>query len=65
VLQDGPFSIWVTGKAPKGQNFSLDPRSRSDCIYRLSVTGVIETDNNDVYLRAKAVELLGRAKNEE
>jgi hypothetical protein len=65
VLQDGPFSIWVTGKAPKGKGFSLDPLSRSDCIYRLSVTGVIETENDYVYLRAKAVQLLGRAKNEE
>jgi hypothetical protein len=65
VLQDGPFSIWVTGKAPKGKNFSLDPRSRSDCIYRLSVTGVVEAENDYVYLRATAVELLGRVKNEE
>jgi hypothetical protein len=62
VLQDGPFSIWVTGKAPKGKDFSLDPTSRADCIYRLSVTGVVETENDYVYLRATAVQLLGRAR---
>jgi hypothetical protein len=62
VLQDGPFSIWVTGKAPKGKGFSLDPTSRSDCIYKLSVTGIVETRNEYIYLRATAVELLGRAK---
>jgi hypothetical protein len=62
VLQDGPFSIWVTGKAPKGKDFSLDPRSRSDCIYKLSVTGTVEIENDYVYLRATAVQLLGRAR---
>jgi hypothetical protein len=62
VLQDGPFSIWVTGKAPKGNCFSLDPWSRADCIYKLRVTGTVETKNDYVYLRATAVQLLGRAK---
>ena len=64
VLQDGPFSIWVTGKAPKGNYFSLDPRSRSDCIYRLRVTGTVETEGDYVYLRATVVQLLGRARRE-
>ena len=62
VLQDGPFSIWVTGKAPKGHDFALDPWARSDCIYRLRVTGTVETEDDYVYLRATAVQLLGRAK---
>jgi hypothetical protein len=62
VLQDGPFSIWVTGKAPKGKGFSLDPRSRSDCRYRLEATGKVSTANGFIYLRASSLQLLGRAK---
>ncbi len=64
VLQDGPFSIWVTGKAPKGKGFSLDPRSRSDCRYRLEATGKVATANGFIYLRASSLQLLGRAKEE-
>ncbi len=64
VLQDGPFSIWVTGKAPKGKGFSLDPRSRSDCRYRLEATGKVATANGLIYLRASSLQLLGRAKEE-
>jgi hypothetical protein len=64
VLQDGPFSIWVTGKAPRGKGFSLDPRSRSDCRYRLEATGKVATVNGFIYLRASSLQLLGRAKEE-
>jgi hypothetical protein len=64
VLKDGPFSIWVTGRAPKGDGFSLDPRSRSDCDWELEVTGKIETASRYVYLRAKRVALLRRDKDE-
>jgi hypothetical protein len=64
VLTDGPFSIWVTGKAPKGKGFSLDPRSRSDCRWRLEVSGRVETAGGYVYLRAKSVMLVRREKDE-
>jgi hypothetical protein len=64
VLQDGPFSIWVTGKAPKGKGFSLDLQSRSDCRYRLEATGKVSTANGFIYLRASSLQLLGRAKQE-
>jgi hypothetical protein len=64
VLQDGPFSIWVTGKAPKGKGFSLDPQSRSDCRYRLEATGKVSAANGFIYLRASSLQLLGRAKQE-
>jgi len=56
VLQDGPFSIWVTGKAPKGKGFALDPRSRSDCRYRLEATGKVSTANGFIYLRASSLQ---------
>ncbi len=64
VLKDGPFSIWVTGRTPKGDGFSLDPRSRSDCEWRLEVTGKIETAARYIYLRAKSVALVRREKDE-
>jgi hypothetical protein len=50
--------------APKGQGFALDPRSRSDCRYRLEATGEVVTARGCVYLRATSLRLLGRAKDE-
>jgi hypothetical protein len=64
VLKDGPFSIWVTGRAPKGKGFSLDSRSRSDCTWRVEVRGQVETTSGYVYLRAKSVVLVHREKDE-
>ena len=64
VLKDGPFSIWVADRAPKGDGFSLDPGSRSDCQWRLEVTGKVETAARYVYLRAKRVALVRREKDE-
>ena len=64
VLKDGPFSIWVTGRPPKGDGFSLDPHARSDCEWRLEVTGKVETAARYIYLRAKSVALVRRAKDE-
>lgn len=64
VLQDGPFSIWVTGKAPRGKGFSLDPHSRADCRYRIEATGKVATANGYIYLRATGLQLLGRTKDD-
>ena len=64
VLKDGPFSIWVTGRPPRGDGFSLDPRSRSDCQWRLEVTGKVETAARYIYLRAKSVALVRRDRDE-
>ena len=64
VLKDGPFSIWVTGKAPKGKGFSLDPGSRSDCRWRLEVVGKVETAGGYLYLHAKSVTLVRRERDE-
>lgn len=60
VLRDGPFFIWVTGKAPKGAGFGLNLDRPSDATYRLEVEGRPELKNGLVYLRAQAVRLLGR-----
>jgi hypothetical protein len=59
VLQDGAYSIWVTGREPKGSGFRLDPQSRSDCRFRLEVSGRVERRGELVYLRAKQVALIG------
>jgi hypothetical protein len=64
VLKDGPFSIWVTGHAPKGNGFSLDPGSRSECDWRLEVSGKVETAARYVYLRAQSIALVRREKDE-
>jgi hypothetical protein len=65
VLKDGPFSIWVTGRPPRGNGFSLDPQSRSECDWRLEVTGRVETAERYVYLRAKTIALVRREREEE
>ncbi len=59
VLKDGAFSVWVSGKQPKGSGWSLDPRSKSDCVFRIEVAGRVETANGYVYLRAQRLTLLG------
>jgi len=64
VMKDGPFSIWVTGRAPAGDGFSLDPTSRPDCNWRVEVKGKVETAAGYVYLRARSVVLVGREKEE-
>jgi len=61
VLRDGPFFIWVTGKAPKGKGFALDLARQTDSAYRLEVEGQTEVRGGLVYLRAREVRLLGHA----
>lgn len=65
VLGDGPFFVWVTGRAPRGGGFSLDPASRAEAKHRLEVEGRVEPVNGLVYLRAKSVRLIGREDAEE
>jgi hypothetical protein len=60
VLRDGPFFVWVTGKAPKGAGFALSLDRPSDATYRLEVEGRPELKSGLVYLRADGVRLLGR-----
>lgn len=62
VLQDGAFSVWVTGRRPKGDGWALDPASKSDCAFRVEVRGRVESAGGFVYLRARGVTLLGRAR---
>lgn len=62
VLNDGPFSIWVTGRKPEGKGFSLDLRSQADLRWELAVQGEVEIHDGFIYLRAERVHLVGPAK---
>jgi len=64
VLKDSGCFIWVTGRAAKGDGFSLDLDDRSAASYRLEVEGEPEVHDGLVYLKASAVRLLGRADDE-
>jgi hypothetical protein len=57
VLKDGDLSLWVTGKAPRGKGFSLDPEYKGDSVRWLVVAGKPEVANGIVYLRASKVTL--------
>ena len=47
-----------------GKGWSLDPRSRADCRFRIEATGKVAIANGYIYLRATSLQLLGRAKEE-
>ena len=64
VLKDGPFSIWVSGKAPKGKGWSLDPQLRSDCTWRIEATGKVENVGGILYLRPSQLLLKSRSRPE-
>ena len=55
VLKDGDRALWVTGKAPRGKGFSLDPAYKGDGVRWLLVAGKPEVANGIVYLRASKV----------
>lgn len=55
VLKDGETAIWVTGKPPRGQGWSLDPMYKGDMSKWLEVEGKPELVNGILYLRASLV----------
>jgi hypothetical protein len=55
VLKEDDASLWVTGKAPRGKGWSLDPAYKGDAIRWLAVEGKIEVVNGVAYLRASKV----------
>lgn len=60
VLKDGDLALWVTGKAPRGKGFSLDPAYKGDTVRWLEVAGKPEVMGGIVYLRASKIVLSGR-----
>jgi hypothetical protein len=57
VLQSADAAIWVTGVAPKGKGFDLDPSRRSDTGRWLKATGTVRNEGALVWLEAKTLEL--------
>jgi hypothetical protein len=55
VLKEGDAAVWVTGKAPKGKGWSLDPAYKGDTVRWLAVEGKVEVVNGVAYLRASKV----------
>jgi hypothetical protein len=62
VLKDGDLALWVTGKAPRGKGFSLDPAYKGDTVRWLEVAGKPEVVGGIVYLRASKIVLSARRK---
>jgi hypothetical protein len=60
VLRASDASIWVSGMAPKGKGFELDPSQRVDTDRWLRVTGVVRQTRSLMFVEAKSVELAER-----
>jgi hypothetical protein len=59
VLSDQGAALWVTGRAPKGEGFSLDPDQRSATDKWVEVEGKVDARDGVVYLKATRVSLVG------
>jgi len=57
VLKDDVFSVWVTGKKPKGQGWSLDASLKRDTGKWLQVVGRVRARNRAVTIEAFEVTL--------
>ena len=55
VIKDDYYAVWVTGRAPEGTGWKLDPQAMDDTRSWLEVSGRPETRNGFVYLRAEGV----------
>lgn len=50
--------MWVTGKAPRGQGWSLDLDSRSEAVRWVEVEGEASARDGVVYVKARSVSLV-------
>jgi hypothetical protein len=55
VIKDDYYAVWVTGRAPEGAGWRLDPQSMDDTKSWVEISGRPETRNGFVYLRAQDV----------
>jgi hypothetical protein len=62
VIKDGESAVWVSGRRPKGNGWSLDPESRSDTTRWVEVVGKIETREGITFLKAAQVALVPAPK---
>jgi Bacterial Ig-like domain len=57
VLKDDVYSVWVTGRKPKGEGFSLDASLKRDTGKWMDVVGRVATVGSVVYIQAASVAL--------
>ena len=57
VIKDDVYSVWVTGRKPKGSGWELDAGLKRDTGKWIQVIGIPETMGGVTYLRAERVEL--------
>ena len=57
VIKDDVWSIWITGKKPKGAGWELDPKLKRDTGKWVEVIGKPETQKNITYLKALLISL--------
>jgi hypothetical protein len=62
VLKDGDLALWVSGKAPRGKGWSLDPGYKGDTSRWVEVVGKAEVSEGIVYLRASKLMLAAKPK---
>jgi hypothetical protein len=55
VIKDDVFSVWVTGRKPKGSGWELDSSLKRDTGHWIEVIGRVEARGPIVYLRAVRV----------
>jgi hypothetical protein len=60
IIKVADTAIWVTGKRPEGEGFELNPERRRDTGKWLKVTGTPWTDGQEVYLRARLIEMVDK-----
>ncbi len=58
VLKDGRAAVWVTGRAPSGRDFKLDPDAQDDARTWLEVVGRAVLRDGQVVVRADKVGLV-------
>jgi hypothetical protein len=58
VLKDGRAAVWVTGRAPRGRDFKLDPDVQDDARTWLEVVGRAVRRDGQVVVRAEKVALV-------
>lgn len=59
VIADQGVALWVTGRAPKGEGWSLDLDARSESVRWVEVEGEVMARDGVVYLKASRVALVG------
>jgi hypothetical protein len=57
VVKDDVYSVWITGKKPKGSGWELDTRLRRDTNKWIEVVGKPETIGNVTYIHALHISL--------